>query len=165
LAAYHATALPQPAKKFHIFHKRHFRKTANFQESTAPTEYSMVATAHSQQDPGVMRKAIRQSVNSVSRQTNSKVTTRDLWITRDSLNLIQTFPWNFGINMQKPKDIAARGAAASVHLYCSITLAHHELIAKTPREISSAIRASTVRDNNLRLGRSVAQMLKKRTYE
>jgi hypothetical protein len=164
LAAYHATALPKQAKKFDIFHQRHFWKTANVNKHSSPTEYPVIAAPHSQHDSGVMCKAIRQSVNSVSRQTNSKVTARDLWITHDSLNLIQTVPGHFGINMHKPKDIAARGVAASVHLYCSITLAHHELIAKIPREISSAIRASTIRDNNLCRRRPRAELVEKWLY-
>jgi hypothetical protein len=124
----------------------------------------MVAAPHSQQNPSIMRKTVGESINPASRQTNSKVTTRDLWITHDALDLIQTFPRNFGINMHKPKDIAARGAATSVHLYCSITPGHDKLIAKIPREISRAIGASTICDNNLCPRRPRAKLVEKWPY-
>ena len=112
-----------------------------------------------------MREAIGQSINRVSRQANPKVTPRDLWITQDVLDFIQTAPRNFRINMHKPKDVAARSLAASIHLYCPITPASNELIAKACAEISCAIGASAVGDNNLRVGCSLPQMLEKLAYE
>jgi hypothetical protein len=125
----------------------------------------MVATPHSQQDPGIMRKAVRQSINGASRQTNSKKTSRDLRVIHDLLDLVQTSPRNFGIDMDGPKDVAVRGTRANIHLYRSIALAYDNLIAKAGREISRAIGASAVGDNDLRFWRSVTQMLKKWAYE
>ena len=69
----------------------------------------MVPTPHSQHDPGIMRKAVRQSINEASRQTNSEKTSRDLWVIHDLLDLVQTSPRNFSIDMDKPKDVAACG--------------------------------------------------------
>jgi hypothetical protein len=165
LATYHATALPKPAKKFHILHQRHFWKTTNVNERSSATENPVVTTSHSQQDAGVMRKGIRQSINRGSRQANPKIAATDLWIIHDALDLIQTLPRDFGINVQEPKDLAARGAAASIHLYCSIALVHDKLIAKTPSEIGRAIRAFTICDNNLCSWRSFAQLVKKWPYQ
>ena len=56
-----------------------------------------------------MRKAVRQSVNEASRQTNSKKTSRDLRVTHDLLDLVQTSRRNLGIDMDKPKDVAVCG--------------------------------------------------------
>jgi hypothetical protein len=155
----------EEAKKFHVFHQRHFWKATDFEEGSLSAKYAVVATPHSQQDPGVMRKAVGQSINPAPRQANSKVTASDLWITHDVLNLIQTLPGHFGINMQKPKDVALRHTAASVHLYCSTAFAHDKLIAKAPSEISCAIGASTIGDNNLASRRSLAHLLKKWPYQ
>lgn len=91
-----------------------------------------------------MRKAIRHSINGALRQTNSEKTTSDFWIIHYALDLIQTVRGHFGINVQKPKDFAARGAAASVHLCCSIAVAYEKPIAEAPSEIGRAIRASTI---------------------
>jgi hypothetical protein len=121
----------------------------------------VIATPHSQQKPGVMRKTVSQSIDWVSRQTNSEKTARDLRIIHDVLNLVQTAPWNFGINVNKPKDVAVRGPCTSVHLSRPITLAYDKLITKTAREINCAIVASTVCDNNLCARCPLAQMRKK----
>jgi hypothetical protein len=140
-------------------------KPTDVQEGRAPTEESMVAAPHSQQNPGVMRKAVSQSINRASWQANSKVTARDFWIIHDALDLIQTFPRNFGIHMNKPKNVTVRDAAASVHLYRPIALACDKLIIKAVRKINGAIRAAAVGNNNLRAGRSLAQMRKKWPYK
>jgi hypothetical protein len=165
LATYHPTALPKQANEFHVFHQLHFRKAAHVDKHSSPAEYPVVATSHSQQDPGVMRKTVRQSINPASRQANSKVTASDLWINHDALHLIQTLPGHFGINMQKPKDVALRGTSANVHLCCSTAFAHDNLIAKAPSEISRAIGASTICYNNLASRRSLAQLVKKWPYQ
>jgi len=120
----------------------------------------MIPTSHSQQNPGIMREAVRQSINEASRQANSKKTACDIRIVHDSLDLIQTTPRNFGINMYKPKDLAVRGACASVHLYRPITLAYQNIITKVSCEISRAVIASPVCDNNLCSHRPFAQMHK-----
>jgi hypothetical protein len=46
------------AKKFDVFHQGHLRKAANISEDSSPAEDSVVATSHSQQESGVMRKAV-----------------------------------------------------------------------------------------------------------
>jgi hypothetical protein len=95
-------------------------------------------------------------------QANSKKTAGDLWIIHDALNLVQTSPRNFCIDMEKPKDVAMRGARTSIHLCCPATLAYDKLIAKALREIGSAVGASTIRDNDLRSGCALAQMREER---
>ena len=80
-----------------------------------------------------MRKGVRESINRAPRQANSKVTTGDLRIVRDTLDLIQTSPRDFGINVDEPKDVAVRDTRTNIHLYCSIALAYGKLIAKTRR--------------------------------
>jgi hypothetical protein len=165
MAVQHATAALKEAKKFHVFHQGHFWKAADLEEGSPSTKYAVVATAHSQQNPGVMRKAVGQSINRVSRQANSKVASGDLWITQDALDLIQAVPWNFSIDMHKPKDVASRRIAGSIHLHCPIGLAPNDSIAKARTEIRRAISASAVGDNNLRLRCSVPQMLEELAYE
>jgi len=63
---------------------------------------------------------------------------------------------DFGVDMDKPKDVTMRGTRADIHLYRSIALAYDNLIAKAGREISRAIVASTVGNYNLRFWRSVS---------
>jgi hypothetical protein len=99
----------------------------------------VIAAPHSQQNPGVMRKGVRQSIDRVLWQANSKKTAGDLRIIHDSLDLVQTSPRNFCIGMEKPKDVATRGARTSIHLCCPATLAYDKLIAKALREIGCAV--------------------------
>src|SRR5437879_13592057 len=106
----------------------------------------MVATSHSEQDPGIMRKAVRQSINGVSRQTNSKKTSRDLRLIHDLLNLVQTSPRNSGIDMDKPKNVAMCGTCPSIHLHGPIGFAPDELIATAHTEVRCVIGASAVAD-------------------
>jgi hypothetical protein len=51
-----------------------------------------------------------------------------------------------------------RGASTNIHLYCPIGFTPDELIAKAHTEISCAVGASTIRDNDLHSGRALAQM-------
>jgi hypothetical protein len=44
------------------------------------------------------------------RELNSKKTACDIRIDQDALNFIQTAPWNFRIDMDKPKGVAVCGA-------------------------------------------------------
>jgi hypothetical protein len=99
----------------------------------------MVATPHSQQNPGVMRKGVGQSIDWVLWQANSKESARDAGVIHNSLDLTQTSPRNFCIDMEKPKDVATRGARTSIHLCCPATLAYDKLIAKALREIGCAV--------------------------
>jgi hypothetical protein len=110
----------------------------------------VVATPHSQQDPGVMRKSVGQPINRASRQAYPEITASDPRIIHEALDLSQTSLRDFGIDMDKPKDVTVRGTSAKIHLYRSIALAYDNLIAKAGREISGAIGASAVGDNNLR---------------
>jgi hypothetical protein len=98
-------------------------------------------------------------------QANSKKTACDFRIMHDALDFLQTTPRNFRIDMDKPKGVAVRGACSGIHLNRPTRLAYAKLIAKAGREISSAIGAPTVGDDNLRFWRSVTQMLKKWAYE
>jgi hypothetical protein len=38
----------EPAKEFHVFHQRHFRKTANIDEGRSAAEYPVIAAPYSQ---------------------------------------------------------------------------------------------------------------------
>jgi len=107
-----------------------------------------------------MREAVRQSINGASRQANSKKTACDIRIIHDALDLLQTAPWNFGIDVDEPENVATRGARTGIHLYGPITLAYENIITKVSREISRAVTASPVRDNNLCSHRPFAQMRK-----
>jgi hypothetical protein len=165
LAAYHATVPPKQAKKLHVFHKRHFWKSTNVQERTAPTEQPVVATPHSQKDPGVMRKSVGQPINSVSRQANPEVTAGHIRVGQYTSNFIQASLRDFSIDMHEPEHVAMRGACTDIHLHGPIGFTPDELIAKAHTEISCVIGASAVGDNNLRFWRSVTQMLKKWAYK
>jgi hypothetical protein len=125
----------------------------------------VVAASHSQQNSGVMRKTVRQPINVGSRQAYPEITASDPRIIHEALDLSQTSVRDFGIDMDKPKDVTVRGTSANIHFYRSIALAYDNLIAKAGREISRAIGASAVGDNNLRFWRSVTQVLKKWAYE
>ena len=46
-AVHHLTVAPEPAKKFHVLHERHFWKAAYVQKGSAPAEYPVIATPHS----------------------------------------------------------------------------------------------------------------------
>jgi hypothetical protein len=165
VAECHATAAIKLAKKFCVFHQRHLRKSANVKEDSSPAEYPVVAASHSKQDACIMRKAIRESINQAFRQANSEVTANHGRIIHDMLDLIQTSLRDFGVDMQKPKDVANRSVHAGVHLYGPIALASNKLIAKARGEISGAVTTSAVHDNNLSSRRSLAQMPKKWPYQ
>jgi hypothetical protein len=109
-----------------------------------------------------MREAVRQSINVGSRELNSKETACDIWIIHDALDLLQTAPWNFGIDVNEPENVATRGARTGVHLYRSTGLTHDKLVARAGHNFNRAIRASTVCNNNLCAGCPLAQMREKR---
>src|SRR5438132_10237298 len=67
--------------------------------------------------------------------------------------------------MNKPKDVTACSRGAGIHLHGTTAIALDKLIAKARGEVDRAIGASTVRDNYLSSGRSLAQMLKKWPYQ
>jgi hypothetical protein len=105
-----------------------------------------------------MREAVRQSINGGSRQTNSEKTACDIRIIHDALDLLQTAPWNFGIDVDEPENVAARGPRTSVHLFRSTRLAYDKLIAKALREIAGAVGASAIDDDHFSATRSLAQV-------
>ena len=112
-----------------------------------------------------MSKAVRESINQASRQANSEVTANDIRIIHDAPDLIQTLEWQFRIDMDKPKDLPARGARAGIHLPATTAIALDKPITKSGGEPICAIGASAVRDDNLRFRRSLAEMLKKWSYQ
>jgi hypothetical protein len=165
MAVYDATVTPDPAKKFHVFHQRDFRKPANISEDSSPAEYPVVATSHSQRNPGVVRKTIGQPVHQLLWQANSKEPAGDYRIVHNTLDLSQTSRRHFGINMNKPKNVAVGSACTGVHLYRPIWFAYNNVITKSTRAISSAVVASPICDNDLCFRRSFAQVLQKWTYQ
>ena len=153
------------AHKSNIFHQRHVGKSADVQEDSSPAEYAVIAASHSQQKACVMRKTIRESINQPLRQANPEVTADDIRVIHYAPDLIQTSQWQFSIDMDEPKDVTARSACTDIHLYGPIGLASNKLIAKARGEVDRAVGTSAVRDNNVSFGRSLAQMLKKWTYQ
>ena len=151
----------EPAQKFYVFHQRNLGKSANIDEYGSPAENAVIAASHSQENAGVMSKAVRKSINQASRQANSEVTANDLRVMHDAVNLVQTSLRDFSVHMHEPKHVAAGSARAGIHLHGSIGFASNKLIAKARGEINRAIAASTVSDNNFSSGRSLVQMLKK----
>jgi hypothetical protein len=165
LTVFYTTAAVEPAQKFYVFHQRHLGKSANIDEYGSPTENAMIATSHSQENACVVGKAVRKSINQAARQADSEVTSNDLRIIHDAVNLIQTSLRDFSVDVHEPKHVAAGSARAGVHLHRPIGLASNKLIAKPRGEINRVIGASAVSDNNLSSGRSLPQMLKKWSYQ
>jgi hypothetical protein len=153
------------AKKFCVFHQRDVGKSAYIAEGSSPAENAVIAASHSQQDACVMSKTVCESINQAWRQANSEITANDLWIIHDAPDLIQTLQWQFGIDMNKPKDLPARDTRADIHLPATPASALNEPIAKSSSESICAIGASPVHDHDFGFWRSLAQMLKKRPYQ
>src|SRR6476659_5516383 len=61
VAIHDATAATKSPKKFHVFHERHVWKSSSVNKRCSSAEHSMVAASYPDQEPGVMRKAVRQS--------------------------------------------------------------------------------------------------------
>src|SRR5206468_11132819 len=108
-----------------------------------------------------MGKAVRKPINQGSWQPNSEVAAGDPPVIQYAGNLIQTSPRYFGIDMDKPKNLAARGARAGIHLHGTTALAPDKLIAKACGEISCVIRTAAICNNDLRSRCSPAQVLQK----
>jgi len=78
-----------------------------------------------------MREVIGQSVDKpVLRQTDAKVTARNLRIVQRLHDFIQTLRRHFNIDMNKPEDVAVRSARARIHLNGSTANGRDQLIAK-----------------------------------
>src|SRR5207245_4480195 len=83
----------------------------------------------------------------------------------DARDLIQTLQRQFGIGVNEPKDLAARGACARLHLVGTAALGLHKSITQVGSELSGTISASTIGDDNFGSRRSLAQMLQERAYQ
>jgi hypothetical protein len=162
-----ATAAAKSPKKFHIFHERHVWKSPSVNKRCSSAEHSMIAASHPEQEPCVMRKAVRQSVyGRRGRQADPKETATDFWIAHYASNLIQRFQRHFGIGMQKPQNIAASGIGSDIHLFRTAALAAPDnMIAETLRQPVGAVSARAIDDNNFRPTGSLAQIREKRAYQ
>jgi hypothetical protein len=112
-----------------------------------------------------MSEAVRESINQAFRQANSEVAANDTRIIHDACDFIQASEWQLRIDVDKPKDLPARGPRANIHLPGPTAIARDELITKSGSELICAIGTSAVCNNNLRVRRSLAQMLKKWSYQ
>jgi hypothetical protein len=112
-----------------------------------------------------MSKAVRESINQASREANPEVPANDLRVSHQMCDLIQTSLRDFGIGVDKPKNLPVRDARAGIHLPGPTSLAHNELMAKACRESICSVGAPTVRDDDLRFRRPLAQMPKKWAYQ
>lgn len=110
-----------------------------------------------------MRKAIRQSVYSWrGRKADPEETATNSWIAHYLPNLIQRSRRHFGVCVQKPQDIAARGIGSGIHLSGTAAIATSDnLIAETFRQLFGSVRARTINDNNFRSRCSLAQIQQK----
>jgi hypothetical protein len=152
-------------KKFYVFHQRHLGKSAYIEEGSSPTEYPVIAAAHSQQDARVMSETVCESINQAWWQANSEVTANDIRIIHDACDFIQALQRQFRIDVDKPKDLPARGPRANIHLPGTTAIARDKLITKSGSELICAIGTSSICNNNLCVRRSLAQMLKKWSYQ
>jgi hypothetical protein len=161
-----ATAAAKSPKKFHIFHERHIWKSSSLNKCTPPAENSMIAASHAEQEPSVMRKAVRQSVYSRrGRQADPKETATNFWIAHYPPNLIQRFQRYFGVCMQKPENIAACGAGSGIHLFRTAALAAPDnLITEALRQLIGAVSARAIDYNDFGGTGSFAQIREKRAY-
>src|SRR5262249_41020534 len=146
------TAPAKSAKEFHVFHERYVWKSPGVNKRTPSAEHSMIAASHSEQQPRVMRKGVRQSVyDRGDWQPDPKETARDFCVAHYAINLIQRFQRHFGIRMQKPENIAACGVGSEIHLSGAAALAaSNNLVAESLRELISTVSARTIDDNNFR---------------
>jgi hypothetical protein len=162
-----ATAAAKSPKKFNIFHERHVWKSPSVNKRCSSAEHSMIAASHPEQEPCVMRKAVRQSVyGRRGRQADPKETATDFWIAHYPPNLIQRFQRHFDVGMQKPQNIAAGGIGSDVHLFrTAAPAAPDNLIAEALRQLVGAVSARAIDDNNFRPTGSLAQIREKRAYQ
>jgi hypothetical protein len=161
VAMNNVTVTAKSAKKFHIFHERHFRKPANIDIHSSPAEDSMIAASHSEQDARIMRESVRQPINQASGQANPKITAADSRILHCPVNLFQTSPRYFGVRVHKPKNVTASRGRAGIHLCCPTALTADKAIAKPGREPVRAVCASTIGYYDFSAARSLAQMRQK----
>jgi hypothetical protein len=161
-----AAAMAKSSKEFHIFHKRHIRKSPSLHKRTPPAEHSMIAASHSEQKSRVMRKTVCQPVyRRRGRQPDPEETATDFWIAHYATNLIQRFQRHFGVGVQKPENIAVCGIDSEIHLPGAAALAaSNNLIAESVRQSTGTVSARAIDDNNFRPAGSVSKIRKKRAY-
>jgi hypothetical protein len=164
---HNATAAAKSPKKFHIFHECHVWKSPSVNKRCSSAEHSMIAASYPDQEPRVMRKAVRQSVyGRHGRQADPKETATDFWIAHYTPNLVQRFQRHLGVGMQKPQNIAACGIGSNVHLLRTAALAAPDnLIAEALRQLVGAVSARAIDDNNFRPTGSLAQIREKRAHQ
>jgi hypothetical protein len=161
-----AAAAAKSPKKFHVFHERHVWESTGLKKRSSPTENSMITASHPKQKPRIMRKGVRQPVNSRRGwQADAKETTTDFWILHYAANFVQRFRRHFGVRMQKPEDVAACGFGSDIHLFRTAALVTaYNPIAEALRQLVGAVGARAIDDNNFRRWNSVAQIRKKPAY-
>jgi len=153
------------AKKFHIFHQWHGRKSADVKKRGPPTEDSVIATAHAEEDACVMCETVRQPINQALRQPNPDAAADNIRIVHDARNVIQTLRWHFDIGVDKPKDVPARGLRPGIHLPGATPLALNKPVAEACSEIICAISAFTICHNNFGSRCPLTEMREKLAYQ
>jgi hypothetical protein len=73
--------------------------------------------------------------------------------------------WQFGISMDKPKDVSARGVCPGIHLSRPIPFAANDPITEACSKINRSIGTSPIGYNNLGSGRSLPQVREKPSYQ
>jgi hypothetical protein len=126
----------------------------------------MIATSHPEQEAGIMRKAVGQSVYGWRRrQADPKETATYFWITHYATNLIQRFQRHFGVCMQKPENITVGGFGSNIHLSRAAALtAADNLIAEIFSQSVGAVSARAIDDNDFRPAGSPPQIRQKGAY-
>ena len=163
LDAWNTSAAPQLPKKFDIFHKRNFRKTADAFERATLAKHPMIAAAHAQQKTGVMSETIGQPVNeSRAWQANSKKTSGHISILEQLANFIQTVIGHFGIYVQKPEHIAPRHFRSRIQLLRSSTLSLQHAGTKSFGQFSCPVRATAVDNDDFCTRCALPQLSKER---
>src|SRR5438045_9796470 len=119
----------------------------------------MIATAHPQYQPGVMRKLIGQTVNERgSAEPNPKKTAGDGRIGETRSDVIEAAWRHFYIDMQKPKHVAVRGRRARVHLSRPTCSCLCHLITQPGGEHVRFIGAAAIHHENLGLRGAPAKL-------
>jgi hypothetical protein len=163
LRNYHYTArAPKFAKKFNVFHQSDLRKTAHPRKNFAAAEKTVIATAHSQQQTGVMTETVGQSINGISLgNSDAKKPAGNVPILQSLFDFSECCGWHFSIGMKKPENIAARDPSPRVHLCTAIWFCLHKTIAMVLRQIDRFIIARAICNNHFRVRGTFTQVAKK----
>ena len=115
----------------------------------AVTKYPVIAAAHPQQNPGVMRKLVGQPVDEArSRQTNSEKPADDFRFGKAKADLVETMRRHLYIDMNKPEHVAARRRRPCVHLSGTTCTCPDQTVAKRAGKLRRGIGASAIDDDN-----------------